>query len=211
EAPHRHHEHQQWPRSAARGLARSACKLVRSSRIPRYNMRRIPASAANLERRLMARNSGHSTTDHDEIRRWAEERNGKPSHVKTTGEGEDVGILRLDFPGYSGGDSLVEISWDQWFDKFDERGLALIYQDTTSSGEPSNFNKLVCRDTAENAQHRSSRSTQTGNARSSGRSRSKGTSSRSSNKRRRSSSSSAGSSRSKKTSSRKTGASAKKP
>jgi hypothetical protein len=57
-------------------------------------------------------------------------------------------MLRLDFPGYSGADSLQEISWDEWFEKFDDQGLALLYQETTKGGERSNFNKLVSRQTA---------------------------------------------------------------
>lgn len=87
-----------------------------------------------------------TTTDHDQIRRWAEERGGKPAHVKATGGGDDPGILRIDFPGYSGEDSLEEISWDEWFGKFDDQGLALVYQESTADGEQSNFNKLVSRD-----------------------------------------------------------------
>ena len=71
------------------------------------------------------------TTDHDEIRRWAEDRGGRPAHVKRTGKPDDPGILRIDFPGYTGEGSLEEVSWDEWFDKFDERGLAFLYQETT--------------------------------------------------------------------------------
>lgn len=90
-----------------------------------------------------------TTTDHDEIRRWAEERGGKPSAVKRTRRGaKDVGMIRLDFPGYSGEGSLEPITWDQWFDKFDAKKLALVLQDKTPSGEKSNFNKLVARTTA---------------------------------------------------------------
>jgi hypothetical protein len=88
------------------------------------------------------------STDHDEIRRWAEERGAKPTCVRGTGGGGDIGMLRLDFPGYSGEESLQPISWDEWFDKFDERGLALLHQQTTAGGERSNFNKLVSRETA---------------------------------------------------------------
>ena len=33
--------------------------------------------------------SAHTTTDHDFIRRWVEERGGKPSRVKRTGGGDD--------------------------------------------------------------------------------------------------------------------------
>lgn len=95
-----------------------------------------------------------STTDHDFIQRWAEERGAKPTAVKGTGGGDDPGLIRLDFPGYSGEGKLEPISWDQWFEKFDEAGLALVYQDETAEGEPSNFNKLVKRETAANAQHK---------------------------------------------------------
>jgi hypothetical protein len=66
--------------------------------------------------------------------------------VKGTGGKDDPGIIRIDFPGYSGANSLEEISWDEWFEKFDESKLALIYQEETADGERSNFNKLVKRD-----------------------------------------------------------------
>jgi len=90
-----------------------------------------------------------TTTDHEEIRRWAEERGAKPSAVKGTGGEEDVGIIRLDFPGYSGEGRLEEISWEEFFQKFDESGLALVYQEQTADGDTSNFNKLVRREAAE--------------------------------------------------------------
>jgi len=93
----------------------------------------------------MARTSAAARplTDHDEIRGWAEERDARPACVKRTGGGDDVGMIRLDFPGYSGADSLEEISWDDWFDKFDESNLALLVQERTAQGQKSNFNRLV--------------------------------------------------------------------
>ena len=99
----------------------------------------------------MARTSASARplTDHEEIRRWAEERGATPACVRGTGDSNDTGMIRLDFPGYSGAGSLEEISWDDWFEKFDESNLALIVQDETASGDTSNFNKLVSRDTAE--------------------------------------------------------------
>ena len=57
-------------------------------------------------------------------------------------------MIRIDFPGFSGEDSLQEITWDEWFQQFDENNLALVYQEQTSGGEQSNFNKLVSRDSA---------------------------------------------------------------
>lgn len=87
--------------------------------------------------------------DHDEIQRWAEERGAKPAAVRNTTGDDDIGIIRLDFPGYSGGDSLEEIEWDEWFEKFDENNLALVVQEKMANGQKSNFNKLVNRENVE--------------------------------------------------------------
>src|SRR5207237_8110745 len=89
-------------------------------------------------------------------------RAARPSSVGGTRVAEDVGMIRLDFPGYSGGESLEEISWDEWFDNFDERNLALMVQDETASGEISNFNKLVSRHTAEETAEESAEESETG-------------------------------------------------
>jgi hypothetical protein len=94
--------------------------------------------------------------DHEEIRQWAEDRNARPACVRGTGGSEDVGMIRLDFPGFSGEKSLEHIEWDEWLQKFDESGLALLVQDTTADGQRSNFNKLVSRETAESTRKRPS-------------------------------------------------------
>src|SRR5690242_18207922 len=88
-------------------------------------------------------------TDHDAIREWAESRRATPACVTGTGGDDDVGMIRLDFPGYTGGNSLQAISWEEWFTQFDGNGLALIVQDETASDERSNFNTLVKRDETE--------------------------------------------------------------
>jgi hypothetical protein len=81
-----------------------------------------------------------STTDHDEIRRWTEERGGKPATVEAIAGGrEEVGILRIRFPGVGDGDALEDISWDAFFEKFDEKRLAFLYQDETKGGGTSRF------------------------------------------------------------------------
>ena len=87
-------------------------------------------------------------TDHDEIRRWAEERDAQPACVRGTGSEEDVGMIRLDFPGYSGETSLEPVEWDDWLRKFDDNNLALLVEDETAGGEQSNFNKIVGREIA---------------------------------------------------------------
>ncbi len=88
----------------------------------------------------------NTTTDHGAIRKWVEARGGCPARVKRTGTGGDPGILRIDFPGFSGQQSLESIGWDEFFRWFDKNQLAFIYQDRTRNGKESRFNKLVSRD-----------------------------------------------------------------
>ncbi|MBV9181229.1 MAG: hypothetical protein JO356_07950 [Acidobacteria bacterium] len=104
----------------------------------------------------MARTRGSPTplTDHDRVRQWAEPRNVRPACVKGTEESEDVGMIRLEFPAYSGEESLEQISWDHWFNQFDARNLALLIEDQTARGQKSNFNKLVSRETARVSERR---------------------------------------------------------
>ncbi|HEY5572414.1 MAG TPA: hypothetical protein VIK64_05290 [Anaerolineales bacterium] len=86
------------------------------------------------------------TTDPDEIKRWVEERGGYPASVKATSEDGDPGLLRIDFPGYSEDESLERISWEDFFEKFEEKDLAFLYQDTIREGEESRFFKFISRD-----------------------------------------------------------------
>lgn len=145
----------------ARGGARSAAAKAGGGRSQARGGGQARAagrgsSEGQTRRRGSQRNAGgsaHPLTDHEEIRRWAEERGGSPACVRGTGDQGDIGMIRLDFPGYSGADSLEPISWDDWFAKFDERGLALMVQDKTGRGQKSNFNKLVSRESVEERQH----------------------------------------------------------
>ncbi len=84
-------------------------------------------------------------TDHEQIRKWAQARHAQPACVKGTETDDGSCLLRIDFPGYSGEQSLESIDWDQWFRVFDQRKLALIVEDTMADGRPGNFNKLVSR------------------------------------------------------------------
>jgi len=84
-----------------------------------------------------------TTTSHDEIRRWVEARGGRPAAVRDTGNGDDSGILRIDFGDQDEG--LEEVSWDEFFHTFDENDLAFLYQEETAEGSESRFNKFVSR------------------------------------------------------------------
>ncbi|MEJ1161883.1 hypothetical protein [Prosthecomicrobium sp. N25] len=89
------------------------------------------------------------TTDHDQIRKWAEKHGGKPAAVDRTHKGGDVGIIRIMFPDAPNSEHghLVEISWDEFFEEFEDRQLALLHE------PDSMFSKIVGRDTAEKRAH----------------------------------------------------------
>jgi hypothetical protein len=113
---------------------------------------------------MASKASSRVLTDHEEIQRWAEERGAKPAAVRGTGSDDDPGIIRLDFPGYSGEGSLEEMDWDEWFEKFDENNLALVVQEETANGQRSNFNKLVSRDSIEQSSSKKKSSAERGAA-----------------------------------------------
>jgi hypothetical protein len=81
-----------------------------------------------------------ATTHHEVIRQWAEERDGRPATVPGTEHEGRLGVLRIDFGKETEG--LQEVSWDEWFETFDERGLNFIYQETRTDGDQSNFFRL---------------------------------------------------------------------
>lgn len=68
------------------------------------------------------------TTNHEEIRRWAEQRGGKPARVIGDQEDDGTGGIRIDFPGEVGDEVLEEISWAEFFERFEKQKLAFFYQ-----------------------------------------------------------------------------------
>ncbi len=84
--------------------------------------------------------SARQTTDHDEIRRWIEERDGKPSRLRESGPG---GILRIDFGAPE--EVLEPIEWQEFFQIFEKSDLAFLHQDRTEDGRLSRFSKFVSR------------------------------------------------------------------
>jgi hypothetical protein len=82
------------------------------------------------------------TRDPETIRSWAEARDAKPATVAGTEHDNELGVLRLDFPGY-GGSKLTTVSWDEWLRTFEERDLEFIYQEHTKDGNQSNFFKVI--------------------------------------------------------------------
>lgn len=93
---------------------------------------------------MTADHEAKQTTDHDEIRRWAKARDGRPVTVKgTEGDEDDAGVLRIAFREDP---SLQTIDWEEFFEKFEDEGLAFLYQEKTKDGKISRFFKLVERE-----------------------------------------------------------------
>lgn len=91
-----------------------------------------------------------TTTDHREIRKWAEARGGHPARVKESADhppkGRTGGILRIDFGEPE--ESLERISWEEFFETFDGNHLAFLYQEEAKHGGTSRFFKFVRGDDA---------------------------------------------------------------
>ena len=87
----------------------------------------------------------HTTTDHDVIRQWAEDRHATPATLEGAEHDGHLDVLRFDF-GFgmveAEEEELREVSWDEWFRAFDEQGLSFVYQDTRPDGSPSNVFRL---------------------------------------------------------------------
>ena len=92
----------------------------------------------------MAEFESKRTTDHETIRRWAEERGGQPAQVKRNDDSR-AAVLRFSFPDYPVAEDveLEPISWEEFFRKFDEKRLALLYRERTPEGELGKFNKFT--------------------------------------------------------------------
>lgn len=97
----------------------------------------------------MSEGDTRATTDHRQIRAWADERQATPATVRGTGE-DGPGVLTLDLLGHGADEEDLEhLDWDTWLDKFEESKLAFLHQEEKASGEPSTFFKLVSRDSVD--------------------------------------------------------------
>ena len=93
--------------------------------------------------------SAKTTTSHEQIRKWVEQRGGHPAVVSATESkgGRDGGLLRIDYdePGGNDDDRLHRITWDEFFRIFDESGIAFLYD---PEGD-SRFSKFVQKESAD--------------------------------------------------------------
>ena len=82
------------------------------------------------------------TTDHQQIRQWIQARGGHPARVRGTAVSGSSGVLLIDY-----GDAVTEqpeqITWDDFFQGFEENDLAFLYPDDT---DETRLAKLVSRE-----------------------------------------------------------------
>lgn len=84
-----------------------------------------------------------TTTDYDEIKAWARRRDAKPAAIME--ENDIVGSLQFIMPDVKTMERVGEISWDEWFEKFEREELAFLYLDASATGDPSNYHQFVKR------------------------------------------------------------------
>jgi Rho termination factor, N-terminal domain len=115
-------------------------QMARERRIKRYSKMRKAELVRALERSETAEHSGaerhgaeperggdrRTTSDHDEIRAWADARNATPATEEGTWTGTQFAVLRLRFP-QSRPENLQPIDWPTWFQAFDTLRLRFTY------------------------------------------------------------------------------------
>lgn len=74
------------------------------------------------------------TTNHEEIKTWAEKHNGKPAMIMVPEADDEAEGIRIDFPGESDEVLLsearpsVEIDWEKFFAIFEKKRLLFVYK-----------------------------------------------------------------------------------
>ena len=85
----------------------------------------------------MARTSAlaRSLTALEESRQSVDEPGTTPAREQKPGSVTRAGLIRFDFPGNIGEQSLEAIGWEEWFEKFKERNLSPLAQGETATSQ----------------------------------------------------------------------------
>src|SRR5690625_1585565 len=80
------------------------------------------------------------TIDHETIRTWAQERGGFPATVRGSapGTGDEAGVLQIGFEDETN-ENLEQISWEEFFEKFEEKALQMRYRGAPGDGDIDRF------------------------------------------------------------------------
>lgn len=91
------------------------------------------------------------TIDRRVIEEWAKKHNGRPEVIEKLEGGVEAAGLRIDFPGKVDDEFLPEsdppqnISWDKFFQKFEDQKLAFEYRDEEELSDPSDSYRFIKR------------------------------------------------------------------
>lgn len=83
-----------------------------------------------------------TTSDHSEIKRWAEKRGGKPAIIDHPIARADKLGIRIEFPGETHEVLMSETrpaSWDEFFSIFEDQKLLLSYDDDPQGSDPTEW------------------------------------------------------------------------
>jgi len=100
--------------------------------------------------------SARVTTDHGVIRRWAQDRGGRPAAVQPRPGRDHTVSVHINFPGHpahaviaqgwsASGASIAPLTWEEFFERFERDHLAFLYQERASTGMPSRLFRIVSR------------------------------------------------------------------
>lgn len=79
------------------------------------------------------------TIDNDEIRSWIEERGGVPATIKGASEEGDESADMLHISFDPADPNMEEMDWEEFFERFENENLALVYDDAASQDEEHDF------------------------------------------------------------------------
>lgn len=91
----------------------------------------------------------HATQDHDEIIAWVQRRSGYAAavtgaHRHAAADVEpEIGVLRVGFPGYASEEALEPLSWDAFFETFDDSGATFYYYEQEPDGTVSHRYRIA--------------------------------------------------------------------
>lgn len=92
--------------------------------------------------------SRKTTKNHDEIKLWVENHSGKPQKMDHPDATADSIGLRFDFPGgadeeYKVMNEAIDVTWDEFFELFDKKGMAFEYWQDQPNKNPSDLYRFI--------------------------------------------------------------------
>lgn len=84
-----------------------------------------------------------TTENHDTIQEWVEKRYGNPALVEgIVDKGNAAAMLRMNFHDHQN-EGLKDISWELFFEIFDENDLLFLYQEGIPNGDENKSYKFM--------------------------------------------------------------------